>query len=222
MTGREAILACLGKYGHFTAGMAIQESGLTKNQITTASFKMRRDGEIKVRERNGKTIVYVACDADDDPPQEIKPMNTRDKILNHLETNIPASAAQLSKLFGCHKSHINLLLRDLVTDGLVEFDSVRKGANFYRLTALHNQRMEAIHRYLDEHETGMAVEIASATGIPKNLVTKTLKGMAARGELHRDWCHKNAWVYSKKPVFNFGAANPLTAFINKALREVRA
>lgn len=222
MTGREAILACLEKYGHFTAGMAIQESGLTKNQITTASFKMRRDGEIKVRERKGKTIVYVACDDDDDPPQEIKPMNTRDKILNHLQNNIPTSAAQLSKLFGCHKSHINLLLRDLVTDGLVEVDSVRKGANFYSLNALHNQRMESIHRYLDEHETGMAVEIASATGIPKNLVTKTLKGMAARGELHRDWCHKNAWVYSKKPVFSFGAANPLTAFINKALKEVRA
>ncbi|WP_414455447.1 transcriptional regulator [Enterobacter quasiroggenkampii] len=149
-------------------------------------------------------------------------MNTRDKILNHLQNNIPTSAAQLSKLFGCHKSHINLLLHALVTDGLVEVDSVRKGANFYRLTALHNQRIEAIHRYLEEHETGMAVEIASATGIPKNLVTKTLKGLAARGELHRDWCHKNAWVYSKKSVFNFGSANPLTAFINKALREVRA
>lgn len=220
MTGREAILACLEKYGHFTAGMAIQESGLTKNQITTASFKMRRDGEIKVMERKGKTIVYVACD-DDDPPQEIKPMNTRDKILNHLQNNIPASSAQLSKLFGCHKSHINLLLRDLVTDGLVEVDSVRKGANFYSLTALHNQRMEAIHRYLDEHETGMAVEISTATGIDKRLVTKMLKHLHENGELHRDWCHKNAWVYSKKPVFNFGSANPLTAFINQALREVR-
>ena len=149
-------------------------------------------------------------------------MNTREKILTHLQNNIPASAAQLSKLFGCHKSHINLLLRDLVTDDLVEVDSVRKGANFYRLTALHNQRLEAIHRYLEEHETGMAVEIANATGIPKNLVTKTLKGLAARGELHRDWCHKNAWVYSKKPVFNFGAANSLTAFINQRLREVRS
>ncbi|MBG0644840.1 hypothetical protein I4P28_21145 [Enterobacter kobei] len=131
-------------------------------------------------------------------------MNTRDKILNHLETNIPTSAPQFAKLFGCQKSHINLLLRDLIADGQIEIE-----------------RTEAVLRYLDEHETGMAVEIANATGIPKNLVTKTLKGMAARGELHRDWCHKNAWVYSKKPVFNFGAANPLTAFINKALREVR-
>lgn len=149
-------------------------------------------------------------------------MNTRDKILNHLETNIPTSAPQFAKLFGCHKSHVNLLLRDLVTDGLVEVDSVRKGANFYRLTALHNQRMEAIHRYLEEHETGMAVEISTATGIDKRLVTKMLKHLHENGELHRDWCHKNAWVYSKKPVFNFGAANPLTAFINQRLREVRA
>jgi predicted ArsR family transcriptional regulator len=102
---------------------------------------------------------------EDKPKRKGILVNTRDKILNHLQNNIPASAAQLSKLFGCHKSHINLLLRDLVTDGLVEVDSVRKGANFYRLSALHNQRMEAIHRYLDEHETGMAVEISNATGI---------------------------------------------------------
>jgi len=68
----------------------------------------------------------------------------------------------------------------------------------------------------------MAVEISTATGIDKRLVTKMLKHLHENGELHRDWCHKNAWVYSKKPVFNFGAANQLTAFINKALREVRA
>lgn len=149
-------------------------------------------------------------------------MNTRDKILNHLETNIPTSAAQFAKLFGCHKSHINVLLRDLVTDGLVEVESIRKGANFYHLTALQNERIEAIHRYLDEHETGMAVEISTATGIDKRLVTKMLKHLHEKGELHRDWCHKNAWVYSKKPVFNFGSANPLTAFINQKLKEVRA
>ena len=149
-------------------------------------------------------------------------MNTRDKILNHLETNIPTSAPQFAKLLGCQKSHINLLLRDLIADGLVEVDRISNSVNHYRLASLHHERTEAVLRYLDEHETGMAVEISTATGIPKNLVTKTLKGLAARGELHRDWCHKNAWVYSKKPVFNFGAANPLTAFINKALKEVRA
>lgn len=149
-------------------------------------------------------------------------MNTRDKILNHLETNIPASAAQLAKLFGCHKSHINLLIRDLVTDGQVEIERISNSVKYYRLALLHHERTEAVMRYLDEHETGMAVEISTATGIDKRLVTKMLKHLHENGELHRDWCHKNAWVYSKKPVFNFGAANPLTAFINKALREVRS
>lgn len=148
-------------------------------------------------------------------------MNTRDKILNHLETNIPTSAAQFAKLLGCQKSHINLLLRDLIADGLVEVDRISNSVKHYRLASLHHERTEAVLRYLDEHETGMAVEISTATGIDKRLVTKMLKHLHENGELHRDWCHKNAWVYSKKPVFNFGAANPLTAFINQRLREVR-
>lgn len=44
-------------------------------------------------------------------------MNTRDKILNHLETNIHTSAPQFAKLLKCQKSHINQLLRDLIADG---------------------------------------------------------------------------------------------------------
>lgn len=48
-------------------------------------------------------------------------MNTRDKILNHLETNIPTSAPQFAKLLGCQKSHINLLLRDLIADFCMEW-----------------------------------------------------------------------------------------------------
>ena len=149
-------------------------------------------------------------------------MNTRDKILNHLETNIPTSAPQFAKLLGCQKSHINLLLRDLIADGQIEIERISKSVKYYRLAALLHLRTEDFIRYLDEHETGMAVEISTATGIDKRLVTKMLKCMAANGELHRDWCSKNAWVYSKKPVFNFGAANPLTAFINQRLREVRS
>lgn len=149
-------------------------------------------------------------------------MNTRDKILNYLQTNIPASAAQLAKILKLQKSHISLTLRDLSGDGLIEVDRVSKGANFYRLTEIHCKHTEAIMRYLDEHETGMAVEISTATGIDKRLVTKMLKCMTANGELHRDWCHRNAWVYGKKPIFNFGAANPLTEFINQKLKEVRA
>ena len=148
-------------------------------------------------------------------------MNTRDKILNHLETNIPTSAPQFAKLLKCQKSHINQLLRDLIADGQIEVDRISKSVKYYRLASLHHERTEAVMRYLDEHETGMAVEISTATGIDKRLVTKMLKHLHENGELHRDWCHKNAWVYSKKPVFSFGAANPLTAFINQRLREVR-
>ena len=149
-------------------------------------------------------------------------MNTRDKILNHLQNNIPTSAPQFAKLLGCQKSHINLLLRDLIADGQIEIDRICKSIKYYRLASLHHERTEALMRYLDEHETGMAVEISTATGIDKRLVTKMLKHLHENGELHRDWCHKNAWVYSKKPVFNFGCANPLTDLFNQRLREVRS
>ena len=147
-------------------------------------------------------------------------MNTRDKILNHLKTNIPTSAAQFAKLLKCQKSHINLLLRDLIADKQIE--RISNSVKYYRLASLHHERTEAVLSYLDEHETGMAVEISTATGIDKRLVTKMLKHLHENGELHRDWCHKNAWVYSKKPVFNFGCANPLTDLFNQRLREVRA
>lgn len=102
-------------------------------------------------------------------------MNTRDKILNHLETNIPTSAPQFAKLLGCQKSHINLLLRDLIADGQIEIERISKSVKYYRLASLHHERTEAVMRYLDEHETGMAVEISTATGIDKRLVTKMLK-----------------------------------------------
>ena len=94
-------------------------------------------------------------------------MNTRDKILNHLETNIPTSAPQFAKLLGCQKSHINLLLRDLIADKLVEIERISKSVKYYRLASLHHKRTEAVLSYLDEHETGMAVEISTATGIPR-------------------------------------------------------
>ncbi|EPN6131747.1 hypothetical protein ORA46_000229 [Enterobacter asburiae] len=101
-------------------------------------------------------------------------MNTRDKILNHLETNIPTSAPQFAKLLGCQKSHINLLLRDLIADGQIEIERISKSVKYYRLASLHHERTEAVLRYLDEQETGMAVEISTATGIDKRLVTKML------------------------------------------------
>lgn len=59
-------------------------------------------------------------------------MNTRDKILNHLETNIPTSAPQFAKLLGCQKSHINLLLRDLIADGQIEIERISKSVKYYR------------------------------------------------------------------------------------------
>lgn len=149
-------------------------------------------------------------------------MNTRDKILNHLETNIPTSAPQFAKLLGCQKSHINLLLRDLIADGQIEIERVKNSVKYYRLASLHHDRTEAVLSYLDEHETGMAVEISTATGIDKRLVTKMLKHLHENGELHRDWCHKNAWVYSKKPVFNFGAANPVREMFENLLRDSRS
>lgn len=223
MTGREAILACLEKYGHFTAGMAIQESGLTKNQITTASFKMRRDGEIKFRERKGKTIVYVACDDDDEPPQEIKPMNTRDKILNHLESNKPTSAREFHQLTGAPKSRITQLLRELTESGQLEIHSVHNGINRYRLTELHANRRQAILDWLDGGSEGTSGAISAATGVDLQMTAQILASLSKQGEVYREWLgREKVWLYRKNAPFTFGLANPLTAFINQRLREVRA
>lgn len=222
MTGREAILSCLEKYGHFTAGMAIQESGLTKNQITTASFKMRRDGEIKFRERKGKTIVYVACDDDDDPPQEIKPMNTRDKILNHLESNKPTSAREFHQLTGAPKSRITQLIRELTESGQLEIHSVHNGIKRYRLTELHANRRQAILDWLDSGSEGTSSVISAATGVDLQMTAQILASLSKQGEVYREWLgREKVWLYRKNAPFTFGCANQMTAFINKALREVR-
>ncbi|WP_258868369.1 hypothetical protein [Enterobacter hormaechei] len=222
MTGREAILSCLEKYGHFTAGMAIQESGLTKNQITTASFKMRRDGEIKFSERKGKTIVYVACDDDDDPPQEIKPMNIRDKILNHLESNKPTSAREFHQLTGAPKSRITQLLRELTESGQLEIHSVHNGIKRYRLTELHANRRNAILDWLDSGSEGTSSVISAATGVDLQMTVQILASLSKQGEVYREWLDKGkVWLYRKNAPFTFGCANQMTAFLNKALREVR-
>lgn len=223
MTGREAILSCMEKYGHFTAGMAIQESGLTKNQITTASFKMRRDGEIKFRERKGKTIVYVACDDDDDPPQEIKPMNTRDKILNHLESNKPTSAREFHQLTGAPKSRITQLLRELTESGQLEIHSVHNGIKRYRLTELHANRRQAILDWLESGNDGTSGAISAETGVDLQMTAQILASLSKQGEVYREWLgREKVWMYRKNSPFTFGLANPLTAFINQRLKEVRA
>lgn len=222
MTGREAILSCLEKYGHFTAGMAIQQSGLTKNQITTASFKMRRDGEIKFSERKGKTIVYVACDEDDDPPQEIKPMNTRDKILNHLENNKPTSAREFHHLTGAPKSRITQLLRELTESGQLEIHSVHNGIKRYRLTELHANRRQAILDWLDGESEGTSAVISAATGVDLQMTAQILASLSKQGSVYREWLgREKVWLYRKNAPFTFGCANEMTAFINQRLREVR-
>ena len=222
MTGREAILSCLEKYGHFTAGMAIQESGLTKNQITTASFKMRREGEIKFSERKGKTIVYVACDDDDDPPQEIKPMNTRDKILNHLESNKPTSAREFHHLTCAPKSRITQLLRELTESGQLEIHSVHNGIKRYRLTELHANRRQAILDWLESGNDGTSGAISAATGVDLQMTAQILASLSKQGEVYREWLgREKVWLYRKNAPFTFGCANQMTAFINQRLREVR-
>lgn len=97
-------------------------------------------------------------------------MNTRDKILNHLETNIPTSAPQFAKLLGCQKSHINLLLRDLIADGLVEVDRISNSVKHYRLqgawvgyqVGLHILQQQPIAAYQDDY--GNAVSAGDFDG----------------------------------------------------------
>lgn len=70
-------------------------------------------------------------------------MNTREKILNHLESNKPTSAREFHHLTGAPKSRITQLLRELTESGQLEIHSVHNGIKRYRLTELHANRRQA-------------------------------------------------------------------------------
>lgn len=59
MTGREAIEWFLDEHGYFTADEVSTASGVSRQQVMAASFKMRRSGEITLLERRWRIGVYA-------------------------------------------------------------------------------------------------------------------------------------------------------------------
>lgn len=76
MTGREAIEWYLEGYGSFTAELVCEATGVSRSQVLAASFKMRQNGEIVLRERNWRTNVYVAAEDDEGKPINREGENT--------------------------------------------------------------------------------------------------------------------------------------------------
>lgn len=149
-------------------------------------------------------------------------MNTRDRILNHLESNKPTSARELHKLTGAPKSRITQLLRELTESGQLEIHSTHNGIKRYRLTKLHANRRQAIMDWLDSGSEGTSSVISEATGVDLQMTAQILASLSKQGEVYREWLDKGkVWLYRKNAPFTFGLANPLTAFINQRLKEVR-
>ncbi|MBT1882984.1 protein ren [Enterobacter mori] len=76
MTGREAIEWYLEQYGSFTAELVSTATGVSRTQVQSASYRMRANGEIILRERNWRTMVYVAAEDDEGAPNNRDGENT--------------------------------------------------------------------------------------------------------------------------------------------------
>lgn len=76
MTGREAIEWYLECYGSFTAELVCQSTGVSRSQVMAASHKMRKNGEIILRERNWRTNVYIPADDEEGKPVSRDGVNT--------------------------------------------------------------------------------------------------------------------------------------------------
>lgn len=86
--------------------------------------------------------------------------------------------------------------------------------------------------YLKTHEQFSPHELALITGIPNNRIAQAARHMVKQGHLsvvERKW---KTVIYAKRKVkkepikrnpdgTGWGCANPMTAFINRALMEVR-
>ncbi|EHI1066240.1 hypothetical protein J0847_004584 [Escherichia coli] len=91
---------------------------------------------------------------------------------------------------------------------------------------------EIILEYLKTHEQFSPHELALITGIPNNRIAQAARHMVKQGHLsvvERKW---KTVIYAKRKVkkepikrnpdgTGCGCANPMTAFINRALMEVR-
>ncbi|QGH31070.1 type IV toxin-antitoxin system AbiEi family antitoxin domain-containing protein [Kluyvera intermedia] len=66
MTGREAIEWFLDEHGYFTADEVSKATGVPRQHVAAASFKMRRSGEITLLERRWRVGIYAWADEGED------------------------------------------------------------------------------------------------------------------------------------------------------------
>ncbi|MCC4519030.1 transcriptional regulator [Enterobacter hormaechei] len=120
------------------------------------------------------------------------------------------------------RSRITQLLRELTESGQLEIHSVHNGIKRYRLTELHANRRQAILDWLESGNDGTSGAISAATGVELQMTAQILASLSKQGDVYREWLgREKIWMYRKNAPFTFGCANQMTAFINKALREVR-
>lgn len=149
-------------------------------------------------------------------------MNARNKIITYLETHKPATKKELIAVTKLPSNRIGQVIRDLTESGQLEKCGAANKPAQYRLTDLHSQRIKSVMECFQGENRSTAGEVSDVTGIEKMTVTQILISLNKQGELHREWeGRRKVWVYSKLSPFTFGCANNLTAFFNKALREVR-
>lgn len=149
-------------------------------------------------------------------------MNARDKMLAHLETSKPTSSSEFHALTRAPKSRVNQILKELLESGHIEIDSQVNDIKRYRLTSLHSNRRQAILDWLDSDNDGTSGAISAATGVDLKMTAQILASLSKQGEVYREWLgREKVWLYRKNAPFTFGCANPLTAFINQRLSEVR-
>lgn len=149
-------------------------------------------------------------------------MNTRDKMLAHLETSKPTSSSEFHALTKSPKSRINQLLKELLESGHIEIESSRNDVKRYQLTELHASRRQAILDYLNSGHDGTSGDISIATGVCLPITSQILASLSKQGEIYREWLgREKVWMYRKNAPHKFGCANPLTTLFNERLESVR-
>lgn len=93
-------------------------------------------------------------------------------------------------------------------------------------------QLETIEKYVTEHPGCTCPEIIKNTKVPRCSVTSVLSHLIRCQVLSREGRPKHYQYYKSDkvvirnergdPILDHDLPNPLTAFINKALREVRA
>lgn len=79
-----------------------------------------------------------------------------------------------------------------------------------------------IYEYLSANPDSTCRQICDHFNHPRNGIGQILKYMEDAGVIRKTKCDDGFFRFSIIESFTYGCANPLTAFINQRLREVRS